>query len=240
MHIYKSGIDMGPKKEKPLSSRKNILYTDGSCTKNGSKYANAGLGILIHSSLFCDKIKIGKRLEPKTFVYDRKKYTYMVSNIRAEGYAIIYSLFLFKLGLIDRIPIGKNTIINVLHTNHLPPLSSLKIDYTSKELVCGSPIPNQEIHIYTDSQFWINVFTKWMPNWILEDKMLEKKNVDILLYGHYLLTILRQNQIQVHFHHVRAHQKGNALDEHAMYNNEVDRVACDANKPTSNYNFHVF
>lgn len=226
----------------PPNKGENIIYTDGSCEKNGKKDANAGLGIFVFSSIFCQVMPIKKRIERKVFTYRNKEYKYNPSNIRSEGYAIVYSMFLFKLLIIDNITLTFDTIIDTLNKHPLIDISKLKTKYTDQEFISSKKKKLEKITIdlYTDSQFWINVFTKWLPKWIIEDKILERKNIDIVLYGYYLLTILKQHNIHVVFHHVRAHQSGPNLDIHAKCNNIVDRIAAQANKPNSNYVFHKY
>lgn len=220
----------------------NIIYTDGSCKKNGKKDVAAGLGIFIFSSIFGQGITFKKRDNHKVFTYHDKEYKYNPSNIRSEGYAIIYSMFLFKLSMIDNINISFTTVVDVLNKYPLIDISKLKTKYEDQEFTPSkkSKLGKVTIDIYTDSQFWINVFTKWLPKWIREDKILERKNIDIVLYGYYYLTILKQHNIHVILHHVRAHQSGSNLNIHAKCNNIVDKIAVEANDSSADYKFHKY
>lgn len=214
----------------------SIFYTDGSCTKNGKKCSSGGLGIFIYKSNIGDKISIGRKLEYSAFAYKNKKYEYDVTNIRTEGYAIIYSMFIFKLKCLDKINIDKNNVVKILNTHKLPELNNLKELYNEDELKIKSSKPST-IRIVTDSKFWMDVCTNWVDNWIRQNKLLTYKNIDILLYLYYFKTLFSQNKIILHFQHVKAHQKGPNLDIHAVNNNIVDEIAVKAHENINHYDF---
>lgn len=222
---------------------KDIIYTDGACKKNGDINAKGGFGIYIFTSSIGNDISIAKQMESETFVYKNITYNFPVTNNRAEGWAIIYVMVIFYYkyitlngvcdvdkdnkktnGLRSNL-ISKLNIIDILEKKLLIDSKTLKIHYTESDLAV---IPLQEpkvVHIYTDSKFWINVFTTWMPNWITKNIILDKKNPDILLYGNYYINVLEHHNIHIKFHHVNSHQKGHNISEHAKRNNHVDIIA---------------
>lgn len=227
------------KKEKK-GQYENMVYTDGSCSKNGSKIATGGIGIYLYTSIFCNNLKIGKRIDPVNFVYNKKTYSYPVSNIRTEGYAILYTMILYTHHFLYSSFTSSGSIIQWLNSFSFPPSKMLKEEYKWNELLIQKQPSKKQIHIFTDSKFWIDVYTSWMPNWILKGILLEKKNVDLLLYGYYYYTLLHQNNIDVIFHHVYSHQKGEKMDEHAKRNNEVDVIAVKANTEASTSQFILY
>lgn len=240
--VYSMDIPITTKKEKK-SQLENMVYTDGSCSKNGTKKATGGIGIYIYSSVFGNDLKIGKRIDPVSISYHTQTHQYAVSNIRTEGFAILYTMILFSHSLIyESFPTksSPHDIIKWLNTYTLPLLKTMKQIYKKDELVVKKQSSKKQVHIFTDSKFWMDVYTSWLPNWIRKGIMLEKKNIDLLLYGYYYYTLLQQNNIEVVFHHVYSHQKGEKMDEHAHRNNEVDVIAVRANTDTTNNQFLLF
>lgn len=240
-NIFDAPIPVSSNKEKK-DVFENMIYTDGSCSKNGSKKATGGCGIYIFSSALGSNIKLGKQISPSTGTYQDVTYSYPVSNIRTEGYAILYTMYLFSHHYLYKSFSSSSTssLLKWLNTFSLPPLESLKTKYSKTELYIKKNTTKKQIHIFTDSKFWIDVYTSWMPTWIHKGILLEKKNIDLLLYGYYYHTLLHQNNIEVVFHHVYAHQKGKQLDVHAIRNNEVDEIAVRANTESTDTQFHIF
>ena len=80
---------------------------------------------------------------------------------------------------------------------------------------------SQEIEIITDSEFTINVLTKWLPEWEKKNIVHKKANTDLL----YLIGDLYK------FHKVKlTHQKShtNEKTENARGNNYVDALVTKA------------
>ena len=106
----------------------------------------------------------------------------------------LYNLLYIKLIIIDKIT-DKNELNKNLNLHQLKNIKeSIKIikkdnieTYTNKFL------------IITDSEFWINVITKWCNNWIKKNQYLDKKNVDIILYINYYLNLLNNENILIDF-----------------------------------------
>ena len=76
----------------------------------------------------------------------------------------------------------------------------------------------QSVTIVTDSNFMINVITKWLPGWMKRDPTLQQvtsqpdgsrgpaKNSDMMLELHHILASLAELEIKVEFEHVRSHK----------------------------------
>ena len=73
------------------------------------------------------------------------------------------------------------------------------------------------ICIYTDSEYSLNVLTKWYPKWTEKDKE-SKKNV-LLIKETYDLYV----QLPVYLFHIKAHT--NLKDEHSIGNAMADKLA---------------
>jgi hypothetical protein len=160
-----------------------------------------------------------------------------VTNIRAEGYAILYVLILFKLLLVDNCEINNsNDIINLLNKHHLFPFESFK-----DEITLSSKCETKDILIVTDSEFWINVITKWSGNWFKKNIILEKKNSDLVLYILYYYHSLLNNNINVDFQHVKGHADNKKPKFYTYFeagNIEADKLAVKS-KICDNNLFHI-
>jgi ribonuclease HI len=108
-------------------------------------------------------------------------------------------------------------VLNVpKHTNNVAELTAIN---ESLLLIKKNNI-NIPIHIYTDSQYSINVITKWYPKWTDKDKKT-KLNVPLIDNIYELYT-----DIKPHFHYIKAHT--NLNDEHSLGNAIADQLATDA------------
>jgi len=78
------------------------------------------------------------------------------------------------------------------------------------------------IHIHTDSEYSINILTKWFPKWTDKEKS-KKKNIPLIeeIYQLYQET-------PVYLHHIKAHTNKN--DEHSLGNDKADKLATNALK----------
>ena len=87
--------------------------------------------------------------------------------------------------------------------------------------------------IITDSQFWIDMFIKYMPSWKKHNKFDEKKNPDLTIKLWDLYSHLLRNKKSISFRHVRSHNKSGWSDyapdtyEYFCYlnNDYVDKIA---------------
>ncbi len=197
-----------------------IIYTDGSCVGNGSSRSKGGFGLYIESSsMFSAPCKIGRKGETA----EGDGETYYVTNIRMEGLAIVSTLALYAQKLsysTSYDPIEILNSVDVYNVSTVPTGATKRLD-------CD------KITIVTDSQFWINVIQKWMPNWIKKNIINEKKNPDILNILKEYVRWYKENGVDINFVFVRSHQKGKRT-EHADSNDIVDIIAKEAasNKST--------
>jgi len=126
---------------------------------------------------------------------------------------------LFKIDSFSR-------VLNVpKHTNNIAELTAIK---ESLKLIYINNVDkiNYPINIYTDSEYSLNVITKWYPNW--SDKQKSTKQNIPLIKEIYELCIKLNPQII----HIKAHT-GND-DEHSLGNAVADQLATNALKKFEN------
>jgi len=149
---------------------------------------------------YCKIHKNDEMIQTMTF------YNYEPTNIRAEGLAIVYALMYVKFIIIDNIK--KLDLVDHFNTFQF---SNNILEFTEYKL----PVVTSNYTFYqiiTDSEFWINVITKWSNNWIKQKNILEKKNIDIIYYINILLNELLDNNIIIHFKFIRGHSDKNNKD----------------------------
>jgi uracil-DNA glycosylase len=61
-----------------------------------------------------------------------------------------------------------------------------------------------EIEIISDSKYLIDCITKWIPNWLRDDKTAEKKNTDLLIP---LYTDIKKMDNEITFKHINSHRR---------------------------------
>ena len=121
-------------------------------------------------------------------------FLYEPTNIRAEGLGILYSLLYIKLIIIDK-------ITDKIELNKKLNLHKLQNIKESINIIKKNNLETykNKFLIITDSEFWINVITKWSNNWIKKNQYLDKKNVDLILYINYYLYLLNNENILIDF-----------------------------------------
>lgn len=132
------------------------------------------------------------------------------TNIRAEGYAILYSLVYIKLSTIDKYATKQSIIDNF----KLDKLTNVKKDINVIDFKLKS---RNKYMIVSDSEFWINVITKWCNNWIKKFLICEKKNLDLIILINHYMHILYDNGIEIVFQHVYGHSDKNKEKELNFY-----------------------
>ena len=102
------------------------------------------------------------------------------------------------------------------HTNNIAELTAINKSLTSiKENNIKLPV-----HLYTDSEYSLNVLTKWYPKWTEKQKQT-KKNVPLIKDTFELCM-----DVNPKIHHIKAHT--NLQDEHSLGNAIADQLANDA------------
>jgi ribonuclease HI len=180
---------------------------------------------------YCKIHKNDSMVQTMTFI------NYDPTNIRAEGLAIVYALMYLKFVIIDNIT--RETLVNHFNTFQFENPKLQFVEYKIPVDTAGYTF----YQIITDSEFWINVITKWSNGWIKQNKILEKKNIDIIYYINILLNALFDNKIIIHFQFVRGHAdtKKNKDSKYTIYqkgNIMADKLANIA-KENSNNNVKI-
>lgn len=152
-------------------------------------------------------------------------FQYSATNIRAEGYGILYALIYIKILHVDNF----NDKYEINKRFKLDKINNLKdnlkvIDLKKKEFV--------KFLIVTDSKFWIDLITKWCNSWIRKGLVFDKKNVDLIVMINHYMNILSENNIKIEFKHIHGHSDKNKNTELNIYqrgNIMSDRLANIAN-----------
>jgi len=159
-------------------------------------------------------------------IINRKYEQYHGTNIRAEGAAILYTLLYIKTIVVDKHNIKKDVIKNL----KLDKLYNIKnyinpIDFNLKS--------KNKFLIVSDSEFWINVITKWSNSWVRKFTILEKKNLDLNILINYYMNILYNNGVEIVFQHIHGHSdknKDTKLNFYQRGNVMADKLAVMSNK----------
>ncbi len=194
----------------------NIVYTDGACSNNGKTSSFGGFGLYIKTGCFGEK-KI--HCKGKQSTYQSEKFP--VTNIRMEGMAIIVTMFLYAEKYVNN---KKITDIAKHLNNSFSVLPSKLMADSLYSPINPTVRLEEKLEIVTDSKFWIQVLTKWMPGWVNKEIVLTKKNPDLLILMSYYYRLLNVNGVKVILTHVHSHQKGKRT-EHADGNDVADVLA---------------
>lgn len=105
-------------------------------------------------------------------------------------------------------------VITDKHTNNK---AELKAILRALELCYNNSI-NEKIIIYTDSDYSIKCITLWYPEWITQNRIENRKNIEILheINNYY-------SKLDVEFIHIRSHT--GLKDEHSLGNEIADNLA---------------
>lgn len=126
---------------------------------------------------------------------------------------------------------------------HFSPKNEIKIDDISLNIISASKRPtnniaellaiemallkckekniNIPITVYTDSDYSIKCIKYWYPNWLKNNNLTGKKNIDILQRIHKILPL------NLEFIHIKAQHNTKLEDEHSIGNKIADRLAVD-------------
>ena len=213
------------------------IYTDGAATKNGKSGAKSSSGIYIKKLGTMKEIKINKLNETIQFEYNKETkskknkntmVTYNCSNIRGEGYAILYAMVFIRAIIVEKINLLEGDNIKKLEDlDFIYPLDSYTFDYISK--IKSSNKIEFNINIKTDSEFWIKTIMTYIPNWIQKNKVFDMKNIDLVCYIYFNYMVLTKNNINVNLIHVRGHpekrKNKSEYNEDDIGNTIADEVA---------------
>lgn len=213
------------------------IYTDGAATKNGKSGAKSSSGIYIKKLGTMKEIKINKLNETIQFEYNKETkskknkntmVTYNCSNIRGEGYAILYAMVFIRAIIVEKINLLEGDNIKKLEDlDFIYPLDSYTFDYISK--IKSSNKIEFNINIKTDNEFWIKTIMTYIPNWIQKNKVFDMKNIDLVCYIYFNYMVLTKNNINVNLIHVRGHpekrKNKSEYNEDDIGNTIADEVA---------------
>lgn len=175
-----------------------VYYNQMHATDVASKCKNdscASYGTYgINDKNYCKKHKVAK------MELNNHYEVYKPTNIRAEGFAILYVLIYIKTLAVDGI-VNKKIISRSIKIDSIDNFSkSLKyMDFRKTS--------DNKFLIVTDSDFWIKTITMYMNSWIRKNIVHTYKNVDIVLLINHYVNILIDNKIQIVFKHIRGHCK---------------------------------
>ena len=113
------------------------------------------------------------------------------------------------------------------HTNNIAELTAINKSLT---LIKQNDI-KFPVHLYTDSEYSLNVLTKWYPNWTEKQKKT-KKNISLIKDTYDLCM-----DVNPKIHHIKAHT--NLEDEHSLGNAIADQLANDALDKFENENIGI-
>lgn len=175
-----------------------------------------------------------------------KYFTYTPTNIRAEGIAILISLWaslaFVKLGPLKKI---KKSLLKAEINSKLFDLENLdmndleSLNYKNVIITNNGEIEQYngiKIMVVSDSLFWIDLITKWLAKWISKKTIEERKNIDIILLVIKTLTEMKKNNIHVFFQHVEGHKDKQTDDLNIYHKGNIlaDKLATHASKSDNN------
>ena len=100
------------------------------------------------------------------------------------------------------------------------------LEYFVENLITLQP---QELTIYCDNSYTVNVLTKWGDNWIATNTIHQKKNFDIIEKMINLRNIITENNTILNILHINSHMQEPKKDTNEWfkwyYNDMVDKLA---------------
>lgn len=252
-----SGVYLHSTKESKYSGIKilkkqigeTILYLSTKENKIVSEYNNIENFIHICDDENCNKVsythdnKCSKHKKENSIVV-AKYFTYNPTNIRAEGFAILFALrsviSIFKNNFTKKI---KRSILKTDINNEIQNIKNIDIDrlnlFNYDNVIMKSDFHNytgKKVMIVSDSLFWIDLITKWLSNWISKRSVEERKNIDIILLILNALKDCKENNIYIFFQHIEGHKdkKGGDVNIYHKGNIIADKLATHASSNEEN------
>ena len=179
------------------------IFTDGSANKN---FKDNGYAVVFIKDDSNTEVILGR---PPAYRHPKTKKIRNTSN-RAELYAIRIAL--------------KNQYDKLANkTEKYCKKRNLNIDENKKDIMkkYGKKI---RVRIVSDSEYAINMLTKYMPNWD-DKKFKEKENADITKKSYKMYKLLKK-YTSIKIDHIKAHTKNE--DRDSKYNNVADKLAKQA------------
>ncbi len=187
----------------PQQDHHITVYTDGSCDPNNGSAASIGGWAFV--------VREGSSVLPTVCYGGLSTDVAYATNNRAEGTAIIHAM---------------EYIEDLMQSNST-------VSTSTATLSTSTTHTRRSVTIVTDSMFWIDMLTKYMPGWKKKGTPFEsKKNPDLTTTMYTIYTRLGRS-VQVDLRHTRSHDATNASAadrdtiEYAdyFYNDLADRYA---------------
>lgn len=226
--------------KKNMSTELNIA-TDGACTGNGKKTAKAAYAVYIPNSVLGDSFSLSD-LVSNLNLYE---YNNNVLNINEQKIDFSNNQNTDSIKQIIDSTESLKSMFTDSFTEFIQP-SNIRAElyaiyyalhYVKHKLDDILKNNISKINIITDSEFSINVYTKWIINWIKKNTFSKKKNLDIIIPTYELLVYLK-NQVKIEFIFINSHltkeQKNNLSKEqsfHSCWNEIADKLATLAINP---------
>jgi ribonuclease HI len=143
-------------------------------------------------------------------------HIYQTTNIRAEGLAILLAIQAMINIKMKKKVTERDSIVGV----RLNTLKAPKFTPAEEKMV-----------IVTDSKFWIDVMTSWLPGWISKRTLMTRKNIDIIVRLIKAVESLEEVGVSLTFWHTRGHQTDDSFETKG--NNLADKLATTASASKS-------
>lgn len=180
------------------NNKSEILCKDCGCN-------NIGYCGNTENKLYCSEHKQSSMVTKKIY------HIYTPTNIRSEGFAILYSLMFIKIIYVDNITNKRHVYNKMKHLDILTSFSQLKkVNFNILNI-------NKKFLIVTDSEFWINVITKWTNGWINKKSVMNYKNIDLILLINYYMNQIHDSNMLVTYQHIKGHSDKNKDIELNIY-----------------------
>lgn len=199
------------------------IYTCGEddCTSIGYSVYN--------NKLYCSRHK--KEEGESVHTYEQ----FQPTNIRAEGTAILTALKTILYMNSKKECSAKKVkkwLIDESIYEKLKEIKMMDMDCMKVE-VCVEEESKNKYMIVSDSKFWIDLITKWLPGWLSKRTFMDKKNSDIIVKMATILNMIREADCHVKFLHINGHQDKKDKSEINFYhkgNILADKLATHASK----------
>lgn len=160
--------------------------------------------------------------------------TFLPTNNRGEGIAILVSLQIILAharGLTTRRQVWEKIKDYPKMCNQFKCIDSRTVFESGSNM----EMKTSKYMIVSDSKLWINIICNWSNTWIRRGIIMEKKNIDIIIWINNVLAELEKEDVSVVMQHVNGHfdskEKNKAGEELTIYhrgNIVVDKLATHA------------
>lgn len=185
-------------------------------------------GVVGYDELYCSTHKNIKHIVKYNYT------TFSPTNNRGEGLAVLVSLQIILAharGLTTRRQVWEKIKDYPRECNQFKCIDSQTVFESNTDTV----MKTKKYMIVTDSKLWINIICNWSNTWIRRGVIMEKKNIDIIIWINNVLAELEKEDVSVVMQHVNGHfdskEKNKTGKELTIYhrgNIVVDKLATHA------------